>query len=120
MAMPVIEIAQVYVAMRHQFVLVLTPFYVSSGDFCRVYLALPPLNNVEDFTGYVALETADGLMLGMPFIEPFGHVCLRTRVGSQAADGNNMERTVCGSVSSSVQAMPRYLSRGGWHRTDTA
>ena len=97
-----------------------TPFYVSSGDFGGVYLALPPLNNVEDFAGDVAFETANSLKLGMPFIEPFGHVCLRMRIGSQAADGNDMQRAIRSSVTSTVQTMPRYLSRGSGYRTDAA
>lgn len=67
------------------------------------------MNDVENFAGYIALEAADGFEFRMPFIEPFSDVCLGTRIGSQAADGNDMQCAVRGPIAAAVQTMLRYL-----------
>lgn len=91
---------------------------MSSGDFGGVYFTLPSLNDVKDFASDIALETADGLKLGMSFIKSFGNICLRAAIGSQASNGNDMQRAVGRPVTTAVQTMYGYFARGSRYRTD--
>jgi hypothetical protein len=71
-----------------------TPLYVSSDDFARVYLALPLLNDVEDFASHVALETADGLGLELLIEHLLRHSPTCTAVFRQASTSRSSAQGV--------------------------
>src|SRR4029077_16731214 len=72
----------------------------------------------EDFSREVTLQRSNGVELGMSFGESASDVVFGPLVGSQASDGDDMERAVGGAISAAVEPMPDCLSRRRWHRAN--
>src|SRR5271155_736170 len=87
-----------------------TPFCLSSGDSRGVDFLSPLRDEREDLSGEVALQGANGVELGMPFGESARDVVLGPLVGAQAADGDDVQRAVGGTISAAVEPMPNGLS----------
>jgi hypothetical protein len=87
-----------------------TPFCLSSGDSRGVDFLSPLRDEREDLSSEVALQGANGVELGMPFGKSASDVILGPLVGAQAADGDDVQRAVCGAISAAVESMPDGLS----------
>ena len=67
-------------------------------------------NDIEDFSGDIALQTADGLKLGMSLADSFVDIDFRARIRSQSSDGDDMQRTIGSAVPTSIEPMSGYLA----------
>lgn len=74
-------------------------------------LAVSLSNDVIDFAGDIALETADRFKLRMPLADAFVDVGLCASVGSQATDGNDVQGAVGRAIPAAIQSMSRDLTR---------
>src|ERR1700729_3679094 len=70
----------------------LTPFCLSSGDSCGVDFLAALRDEREDLSGEVALQGSNGVEFGMAFGKPASDVVLGSLVGSQATDGDDVQR----------------------------
>ena len=98
----------------------LTPFCLSSGDSRGVDFLATLRDEREDLSGKVTLQGSNGVELGMPFGESASDVVLGPLVGSQATDGDDVQRAIGGAISSTVEPMPDGLSRRRRNRADAA
>src|SRR3954449_272665 len=97
-----------------------TPFCLSSSDSRLIDLLLALLDEHEHLTRDVAFEAADRLQLGMALADALGHACLSASLGSQPADGDDVQCAVGGSIAASVQPVASRFPRRGGHGTDPA
>src|SRR6201987_1405432 len=97
-----------------------TPFCLSSGDSRGVDFLAALRDEREDLPGEVALQGSNGVEFGMPLGKSASDVVLGPLVGSQATDGDDVQRAVGGAISSTVEPMPDGLSRRCGSRTDPA
>ena len=97
-----------------------TPFCLSSGDSRGVDFLAALRDEGEDLSGKVTLQGSNGIEFGMPFGESASDVVLGPLVGSQATDGDDVQRAICGAISSTVEPMPDGLSRRRRNRADAA
>ena len=86
----------------------LTPFCLSNGDSRGVDFFAALRDEREDLSGEVALQGSNGIELGMPFGESASDVVLGPLVGSQATDGDDVQRAISGAISSTVEPMPDH------------
>jgi hypothetical protein len=70
-------------------------------------LLLTPHDDAEDFSGDIALQTANGFQLRVPGSDAFGNVGLGARVQSQPPDRDNVDGAVGRAITASVQSVPR-------------
>jgi hypothetical protein len=78
---------------------------LSSGDLGGVDLSAPLSDEDEDPSGEVALQGPYGVEFGTSFGDPASDVVLRSLVGPQASDGDDVERAVGGAITA-VKSMP--------------
>ena len=96
------------------------PFCLSSGNSRGVDFLAALRDEREDLSGEVALQGSNGVELGMPFGESASDVVLGPLVGSQATDGDDVQRAIGGAIASAIEPMPDGLSGRGRNRTDAA
>src|SRR5271166_6542793 len=97
-----------------------TPFCLSSGDSRGVDFLAALSDERKDLSGKITLQGSDCVEFGMPFRDPTSYVVLGPLVGSQATDGDDVQRAISGAISSTVEPMPDGLSRRRGNRTDPA
>jgi hypothetical protein len=78
---------------------------LSSSNSYGVDLSATLSDEGEDFSREVTLQGSNGVEFGMPFGDPPSNVVLRSLVGPQASDGDDVQRAVGRPVSASVEAM---------------
>ena len=76
-----------------------TPFCLSSGDSRSVDFLAALRDEREDLSGKVTLLGSNGIELGMRFGESASDVVLGPLVGSQATDGDDVQRAIGGAIS---------------------
>src|SRR5271154_6020681 len=97
-----------------------TPFCLSSGDSRGVDFLAALRDEREDLSGEGALQGSNGVEVGMSFGESASDVVLGPLVGSQATDGDDVQRARGGAISSAVQPMPDGLFRRRRNRAGAA
>lgn len=68
-------------------------------------------DEMADYLIGLALQGSDGVELGMPFGYSTCDIVLGSRVGAQAADGDDVQRAIGGAIPATVEPMPDGLSR---------
>ena len=66
----------------------------------------------EHFPGYVALQAADGFLLGLALTDAAGQVILGLLIMTQPGDDDSVQRGVGLAVATPIQPMPLGLARG--------
>jgi len=93
------------------------PLIVSARAFD---LSISPPYDVIDFATDIALEAAYGFQFRVALAEALAEVGFGSRIHSQSADSDDMQRTVGGTIPTTVKAMPGHFPRGGRYGTDPA
>jgi hypothetical protein len=74
------------------------------------------LKDCEDLSGHVALETADGFLLGLSLTDPAGQVLLGLLVVTQPGDHDPVQGGVGLAIPTPIEPKAAGLARGGLDR----
>jgi hypothetical protein len=80
---------------------------LSSGDTGLVNLLLATRYEAEHLASDVTLQGSNGVEFGMSLGDPLGHICFRFRIGSQAADGYDVQGAVSVPIAAAVNTNPQ-------------
>lgn len=80
-----------------------TPFQEASGDLGLIDLFVATHDDAEDFSGDIALETANGFHLRVSGRDAFGNIGLCARVLSQPSNRDFLDGAVGRAITAPVQ-----------------